>query len=152
MLSEQKQAVVGLIEQALAGMGVNGVAVVLERPKSAEHGDLACNVAMQSAKALKKNPREVAAAIADALRINPAASGLIEAVEIAGPGFINLRLTAAAKQAVVREVLRHRELFGTNSDHAGERAMIEFVSANPTGPLHVGHARQAAIGDALAHL
>ncbi len=152
MLSEQKQAVVGLIEQALTGMGVTGVPVVLERPKAAEHGDLACNVALQSAKALKKNPREVATAIADALRINPAANGLIEAVEVAGPGFINIRIAATAKQAVVREVLRSRELFGSNSDHAGERAMIEFVSANPTGPLHLGHARQAAIGDALAHL
>lgn len=152
MLSDQKQAVAGLIEQALSGMGVTGVPVVLERPKVAEHGDLACNVALQSAKALKKNPREVATAIADALRINPAAAGLIEAVEVAGPGFINLRIATAAKQQVVREVLRNRECYGTNAGHAGERVMIEFVSANPTGPLHLGHARQAALGDALARL
>lgn len=152
MLSEQKQAVAGLIEQALTGMGVTGVPVVLERPKVAEHGDLACNVALQSAKALKKNPREVATAIADALRINPAAAGLIEAVEVAGPGFINLRIAPAAKQQVVREVLRNRECYGTNAGHAGERVMIEFVSANPTGPLHLGHARQAALGDALSRL
>ncbi len=84
--------------------------------------------------------------------MNPAAAGLIDAVEVAGPGFINLRLAPAAKQEVVRLALRERECFGTTSAHAGHRVMIEFVSANPTGPLHLGHARQAALGDALANL
>ena len=152
MLAEHKHKIVVLLEQALGGLGAPAVPVVLERPKVAEHGDLACNVALQSAKALKKNPREVATAIVDALRVNPAADGLIESAEVAGPGFINLRIAPAAKQQVVREVLRGREGYGTNAAHAGQQVMIEFVSANPTGPLHLGHARQAALGDAIARL
>jgi arginyl-tRNA synthetase len=144
--------VAALIEQALAALGIHGIAVQLERPKATEHGDLACTVAMQAARQLKKNPREIATAIADALRIHPGGQGLIAAVEVAGPGFINLRLAAAAKQAVVHEVLRSRDRFGTASDGGGRKVMVEFVSANPTGPLHVGHARQAALGDALANL
>jgi arginyl-tRNA synthetase len=116
------------------------------------HGDLACNVALQIAKPLKKNPREVAQSIAAALKANPAAKGLIDTVEVAGPGFINMRFTAAAKQAVVTEVLTQRETFGSTKEAAGRKVMVEFVSANPTGPLHLGHARQAALGDALANL
>jgi arginyl-tRNA synthetase len=152
MLLEHKQRLRSLIAQAAAGLGATDAAVTLERPKVAEHGDVATNVAMQIAKALKRNPREVATAIADALKINPGARGLIENVDIAGPGFINLRLTAQAKHEVVRHVLRERECFGTSSEHAGQKVMVEFVSANPTGPLHLGHARQAALGDALANL
>jgi arginyl-tRNA synthetase len=152
VLAQHKQQVADLIRQALAGIGAPAAAVELERPKVQAHGDLACNVALQVAKALKKNPREVATAIVDALRVNPAASGLIDSAELAGPGFINLRLAAGAKQAVVRQVLHERDGFGTAATHAGRRVMVEFVSANPTGPLHVGHARQAALGDALANL
>jgi arginyl-tRNA synthetase len=152
MLPEQKQRVIALVEQALAGLGVAGVQAQLERPKVPAHGDLACNVAMQVARSLKRNPREVAEAIADALKVNPAAAGLIDSVEIAGPGFINLRLAAAAKRSVVHAVLRERDCFGTSTAGGGHKVMVEFVSANPTGPLHVGHARQAAIGDALAAL
>ncbi len=152
MLMEQKRTITSLIEQSLAGLGVTGVAVVLERPKVEAHGDLACTVALQVARALKRNPREVATAIADALRVNPAGRGLIDAVEIAGPGFINLRIAAAAKQAIVHAVLREAKNFGTSTDGAGRKVMVEFVSANPTGPLHLGHARQAALGDALAAL
>ncbi len=152
MLPAHRAAVTSLIEQVLAALGIHGLAVQLERPKAAEHGDLACTVAMQAAKALKKSPREIATAIADALRIHPGGQGLIDSVEVAGPGFINVRLSAAAKCAVVHEVLRLRERFGTASDGAGRKVMVEFVSANPTGPLHVGHARQAALGDALANL
>ena len=152
MLIEHQQRVAALIGQALAGIGAADQPVALERPKVAAHGDLSCNVALQAAKALKKNPREVATAIADALKLNPAAQGLIDAVEVAGPGFINLRFAASAKHEVVRLALRERECFGTSSTHAGEKLMVEFVSANPTGPLHLGHARQAALGDALTHL
>ena len=152
MLIEHQQRVAALIGQALAGIGAADQPVALERPKVAAHGDLSCNVALQAAKALKKNPREVATAIADALKLNPAAQGLIDAVEVAGPGFINLRFAASAKHEVVRLALRERECFGTSSTHAGEKVMVEFVSANPTGPLHLGHARQAALGDALTHL
>jgi arginyl-tRNA synthetase len=152
LLPQHKHQITALIEQALAGIGAAGSPVVLERPKSDAHGDLACNVALQVAKSLKKNPREVALAIGEAVKLNPASQGLVEAVEIAGPGFINLRIAAAAKQQVVREVLRERQCFGTSSAHAGKKVMVEFVSANPTGPLHVGHARQGALGDALANL
>jgi arginyl-tRNA synthetase len=152
MLAEHKQKVVALIAQALSGLGAEPVPVLLERPKVAAHGDLACNVALQVARTLKKNPREVGQAIADALRVNPASAGLIESVEVAGPGFINLRLAAPAKLEVIHRVLRERDCFGTSSAHAGERVMLEFVSANPTGPLHLGHARQGALGDALAKL
>jgi len=152
MLPDQKQRVIALIEQALSGLGITGVAVVLERPKVEAHGDIACTVALQVAKHLKKNPREVAAAIVDALRVNPGGRDLIESVEIAGPGFINLRIAATARQSVVHAVLRERDCFGTSTAGGGHKVMIEFVSANPTGPLHLGHARQAAIGDALAAL
>jgi arginyl-tRNA synthetase len=152
MLPQQRQTVAALIEQALAGLGITGVPVVLERPKVEAHGDLACTVALQAAKGLKKNPREVATAIVDALRVNPGGRGLIDAVEIAGPGFINLRIAPAARQAVVHAVLRERDCFGTSTAGGGHKVMVEFVSANPTGPLHLGHARQAAIGDTLAAL
>ncbi|HTN48056.1 MAG TPA: arginine--tRNA ligase [Burkholderiaceae bacterium] len=152
MLPQQKHRIAELIEQALGGLGISGVPVVLERPKVESHGDAACNVAMQVAKSLRRNPREIGQAIADALKVNPAAAGLIDTAEVAGPGFINLRLTAAARQEVVRLALREHDCFGTQSIHAGERVMVEFVSANPTGPLHLGHARQAALGDALANL
>jgi len=152
MLPEQKQRVIALFEQALGGLGVAGVPVLLERPKVAAHGDVACNVAMQVARTMKRNPRQIAQAIADALRVNPAAAGLIDSVEVAGPGFINLRIAPAAKQEAVRAALRERDCFGTSTVGGGRKVMVEFVSANPTGPLHVGHARQAAIGDALAAL
>ncbi len=127
-------------------------AITLERPKVAAHGDVACNAAMQLAKPLKKNPRELAQSIVDALMAQPDARGLVESAEIAGPGFINLRLTTSAKQAVVAAVLDQGSAFGRGTREAGKHAMIEFVSANPTGPLHVGHGRQAALGDALANV
>ena len=152
MLTQQKLQVIALLRQALAGLGVADANVVLERPKVEAHGDVATNVALQIAKGLKRNPRDVATAIVDALKVNPAASGLIESAEVAGPGFINLRIAPAAKLDVVRMALRERDCYGTSSAHAGHRVMVEFVSANPTGPLHLGHARQAALGDALANL
>ena len=152
MLAQQKLQVIALLRQALAGLGVAEANIVLERPKVDAHGDVATNVALQIAKGLKKNPRDVATAIVDALKINPAAAGLIAAAEVAGPGFINLRIAPEAKREVVRQAVRERDCFGTASAHAGHRVLVEFVSANPTGPLHLGHARQAALGDALANL
>ncbi|MEK6350993.1 MAG: arginine--tRNA ligase, partial [Burkholderia sp.] len=124
-------------------------AITLERPKSAAHGDVACNVAMQLAKPLGTNPRQLAEKIVAAIGTHPAAAGLVEAAEIAGPGFINLRLSAASKQAVIGAVFAEREAFGRSARDAGRRVLLEFVSANPTGPLHVGHGRQAALGDVL---
>ncbi|MFM9915029.1 MAG: arginine--tRNA ligase [Rhizobacter sp.] len=122
-----------------------------ESPKLAAHGDLACTSAMQLAKPLKKNPREVAQALIAALERHPAVRRHVESFEIAGPGFINLRLHASARQAVVREVLAAGACFGRQAPNA-QHVLVEFVSANPTGPLHVGHGRQAALGDAICNL
>jgi len=122
-----------------------------ESPKQAAHGDLACTAAMPLAKTLKKNPREVASLLQQALNRQPAVRRWVERIEIAGPGFINLRLTAAAKQALVAEVLADGERFGRQPPQP-DKLLVEFVSANPTGPLHVGHARQAALGDAICNL
>ncbi|MFM0738300.1 arginine--tRNA ligase [Paraburkholderia xenovorans] len=126
--------------------------ITLERPKVAAHGDVACNVAMQLAKPLRANPRQLAQQIVDALLAQPGARGLVEAAEVAGPGFINLRLAAAAKQAVIAAVFAEQDTFGRSQRDAGKHVLIEFVSANPTGPLHVGHGRQAALGDALSNV
>jgi len=124
------------------------LSVELERPKQASHGDFACNVAMQLAKALKRNPREVAQAIVASLP----ASDLVEKTEIAGPGFINVFLKAAAWQNVALQALKAGEQFGRGDLGQGEKIQIEFVSANPTGPLHVGHGRGAAFGASLANV
>jgi arginyl-tRNA synthetase len=124
-----------------------------ESPRVAAHGDLACTAAMQLAKPLRKNPREVAQALVDALNRQDAVQRLVSAMEIAGPGFINLRLNAAAKQAVVTEVLTGGEHFGRQAPTTTPtKVLVEFVSANPTGPLHLGHARQAALGDGICNL
>jgi arginyl-tRNA synthetase len=126
----------------------------LERPKAADHGDIACNIALQLSKAWKLNPKELAQALVERLEQQPSYSDLIASCEIAGPGFINFRLSNSAKTSVVQEVLTAGPQFGqlTPKDAPVSSAMIEFVSANPTGPLHVGHGRQAALGDALANL
>jgi arginyl-tRNA synthetase len=126
----------------------------LERPKAVDHGDVACNIALQLSKAWKLNPRELAQALVERLEQEPSYSDLIASCEIAGPGFINFRLSNAAKTSVVQEVLTAGSQFGqlAPEDAPVSSAMIEFVSANPTGPLHVGHGRQAALGDALANL
>jgi arginyl-tRNA synthetase len=142
---------------ALATQGASEAAfvepsIVLERPKVAAHGDVASNVAMQLAKPLRANPRQLAQQIVDAVLANPAAKGLVDGAEVAGPGFINLRLAATAKQAVVPAVLAEGADYGHSTREAGKRVLIEFVSANPTGPLHVGHGRQATLGDALSNL
>jgi arginyl-tRNA synthetase len=123
-------------------------AVAVDRPKQAAHGDFATNVALTLARSAKRKPRELAEALVAALPD----SSLVEKSEIAGAGFINLFLRPSARQAVVRRVLEERGRFGRNDARRGERVMVEFVSANPTGPLHVGHGRQAALGDAIASL
>jgi arginyl-tRNA synthetase len=127
-------------------------AITLERPKVAAHGDVACNVAMQLAKPLRANPRQLAQQIVDAVLAHPQAPGLVQSAEVAGPGFINLRLAPAAKQAVIGTVFAEKEAFGRSQRDAGKHVLVEFVSANPTGPLHVGHGRQAALGDALSNV
>jgi arginyl-tRNA synthetase len=127
------------------------VAPAFESPKQAAHGDLACTLAMQLAKPLKRNPRELAALLIEALQRQPAVQRWVERMDIAGPGFINLRLQAGAKQAIVSEVLKAGEQFGRQAPNH-QRVLVEFVSANPTGPLHLGHARQAALGDTICKL
>ncbi|MBX3659548.1 MAG: arginine--tRNA ligase [Ramlibacter sp.] len=128
-----------------------GDRAAFESPKVAAHGDFACTAAMQLAKPLKQNPRQVAEQLRTALLATPACERWVEAIEIAGPGFINIRLKPEAKQQVVREVLSAGERFGFQPSR-GQKMMVEFVSANPTGPLHVGHGRQAALGDAICNL
>jgi arginyl-tRNA synthetase len=123
-------------------------AVLLERPKQAQHGDYATTVALQLAKPLRANPREVATRIVAALEPSP----WVESTEIAGAGFINIHLTRIARQATIREIHARGPQFGTGTAGRKRRVMVEFVSANPTGPLHVGHGRQAALGDALANV
>jgi arginyl-tRNA synthetase len=136
------------LEQLSPGAGAKAA---FELPKVAAHGDLACTAAMQLAKPLKKNPRQVAEGLRESLLASPAFQRWVDAVEIAGPGFLNIRLKNAAKQEVVREVLATGAGFGQQPLH-GRRVLVEFVSANPTGPLHVGHGRQAALGDAICNL
>ncbi len=136
------------LEQLLPGSADKAA---FESPKAAAHGDLACTAAMQLSKPLKRNPREVAEALKAALLATDAFARWVDAIEIAGPGFINIRLKPVAKQQVVREVLAAGECFGHKAA-AGRRVLVEFVSANPTGPLHVGHGRQAALGDAICNL
>jgi arginyl-tRNA synthetase len=122
--------------------------IVLERPRQAEHGDYACNVALQLAKALKRAPREIAARLAAALPVSP----YVEKTEIAGAGFINVFLKRSFKQQVVNRVLEAGERYGTGSLGQRRKIQVEFVSANPTGPLHVGHGRGAAYGASLANV
>ncbi|MEP7180890.1 MAG: arginine--tRNA ligase [Betaproteobacteria bacterium] len=125
-----------------------GAPIVVDRPKLSAHGDYATNVAMQHAKAHKRSPREFAQALVAALPPSP----LVARTEIAGAGFINIFVTPAARQATVARIVVERGDYGRSDARRGERVMIEFVSANPTGPLHVGHGRQAALGDAIAML
>ncbi|MEB0029581.1 arginine--tRNA ligase [Undibacterium sp. RTI2.1] len=153
MLAQQKQEISKLFQLAVQPLLVGSDLtpnIVLERPRDASHGDIACNIAMQIAKPLKKNPRELAQAIVAAIMAQ--SSSLIAAAEIAGPGFINIRLTDAAKQAIAKTVLEQTADFGKSDQGAGKKVIIEFVSANPTGPLHVGHGRQGALGDAMSAL
>ncbi|MGO3235899.1 MAG: arginine--tRNA ligase [Canibacter sp.] len=119
-----------------------------ERPKNREHGDWASNVAMKYAKRLGLNPRELATEVAD--KISQVEG--VDKAEIAGPGFINITLNTAAAGEIARTIVEAGQSYGRNSDLAGEIINLEFVSANPTGPLHLGHTRWAALGDSLARL
>ncbi|HRW72252.1 arginine--tRNA ligase [Ottowia sp.] len=141
-------ALAGELKKLAPGAGDKAA---FESPKQAAHGDLACTAAMQLAKTLKTNPRALGEQLKAALEATPAFGRWVDAIELAGPGFLNIRLKPAAKQQVVREVLQEQARYGSQPDR-GEKMMVEFVSANPTGPLHVGHGRQAALGDAICHL
>ena len=130
--------------------GASGVQVAVDRPRDAAHGDYATNVALVLAKPARRNPRELAAMIGVALE--SALPDLIDTPQVAGPGFLNVRLKVSARQRIVAAVLSETDRYGRSDARAGERVVVEFVSANPTGPLHVGHGRQAALGDAIATL
>ncbi|MGH6637821.1 MAG: arginine--tRNA ligase [Polaromonas sp.] len=152
MLSIKKDLLAALadgLEELSPGAGDKAA---FESPKVAAHGDFACTAAMQLAKSLKENPRQVAENLRAIVLRAPAFERWVDAVEIAGPGFINVRLKPAAKQETVREVLQAGAHYGTQPADSQRRMIVEFVSANPTGPLHVGHGRQAALGDAICNL
>ncbi|MDB5870927.1 MAG: argS [Ramlibacter sp.] len=136
------------LERLLPGAGDKAA---FESPKAAAHGDLACTAAMQLAKPLKQNPRQVAESLRAALLEAQPFRRWVEAIDIAGPGFLNIKLKPEAKQQVIKEVLASGSAFGAQPASA-RRMMVEFVSANPTGPLHLGHGRQAALGDAMCNL
>ncbi|HQS56931.1 MAG: arginine--tRNA ligase [Gallionellales bacterium 35-53-114] len=149
--SNFKTHLAGLFKQALCKVApelADSLLVVLDRPKQAQHGDYACNLAMQLAKPLRRSPRDIAQALIAALPV----SEVIGKVEIAGAGFINVFITTAAKQSVVQGVLQQGEEYGRIDLGEGRKLQVEFVSANPTGPLHVGHGRGAAVGDCLCRL
>ncbi len=137
------------LEITLAEMGVAGVEVSLERPRDPDHGDWATNLALTLASRLKRNPREIAQEIVD--RFDTVGAG-VESVEIAGPGFLNFRLSSGAVAGAIPQILAEDQDFGRSLAGAGRPFMVEFVSANPTGPLHLGHGRQAALGDAISSL
>ena len=120
----------------------------LERPKQGRHGDYSSNIALQLARTLKRNPRELAASLVAALGESP----WVERAEVAGAGFINIFLSGPARRAVVTRILEQGNAYGRSATPNSTKVMVEFISANPTGPLHVGHGRAAAVGDALARL
>src|SRR5688572_3166552 len=150
-----KAQVVALLREALAQVAPDArdAEIVLERPRDAAHGDIACNIALQLGKRLRKNPRELASSLVAAVRALPGfASSAVADVEVAGPGFINLRLASRTKLSILSHALAEGARFGHSHARPAEKVQVEFVSANPTGPLHVGHGRQAALGDAIAAL
>jgi arginyl-tRNA synthetase len=146
--NELLAALAASLEKLLPGAGAKAA---FESPKVAAHGDFATTAAMQLAKPLKQNPRQLAENLRTDLLAQAAFAQWVDAIDIAGPGFINIRLKPAAKQQVVRAVLVQGAQFGQQPGN-GQRILVEFVSANPTGPLHVGHGRQAALGDAICNL
>ncbi|WP_314646796.1 arginine--tRNA ligase [uncultured Microbacterium sp.] len=129
-------------------LGLTASDIVLERPRNRDHGDWASNIAMRLAKPLGVNPRELAQQIADGLL---SVEGIASA-EVAGPGFLNIRLEAAAAGALAKTIVDAGPAYGTNTSQQGVSVNLEFVSANPTGPLHIAHTRWAALGDAIVRL
>jgi len=146
--NELLEALAATLEKLSPGAGAKAA---FESPKVAAHGDLATTAAMQLAKPLKLNPRQLAETLRTELLSQAPFARWVQDIDIAGPGFINIRLKPESKQQVVREVLAKGVQFGDQPSN-GQRILVEFVSANPTGPLHVGHGRQAALGDAICNL
>lgn len=150
MTFDPKSHLTELLGRALASVAPEQreAAILLERPKQASHGDFASNLAMQLAKTLKANPREIAQRLVHELPVSP----WVDKAEVAGAGFINFRLANAARTQVVGDVLSRGAGYGRSDLGGGRKLQVEFVSANPTGPLHVGHGRGAALGASLANL
>ncbi|WP_333795019.1 arginine--tRNA ligase [Hyphomicrobium sp.] len=138
----------GLEEKGVLPPGLDFGAVAVEQPRDAAHGDLACNAAMVLAKAARMKPRDIAEALAEALRSDPD----VVSAEVAGPGFLNLRMRDGFWHDVVAAILSEGARYGASRAGEGTRTNVEYVSANPTGPMHVGHCRGAVFGDALANL
>lgn len=135
---------------ALAKLNLQtGVEISFEKPKIDSHGDLSTNFALLAAKELKMKPRDISQKVVDALELD---SSLVEKCELAGPGFINFRFTGKYFISFVNDVLNKGESFGRSNDAAGKKTQVEFVSANPTGPLTVGHGRNAVFGDTIANV
>jgi arginyl-tRNA synthetase len=126
----------------------SSVDIHIERPKTLEHGDYSTNIALQLTKILKKNPREIAQLIIEKVGLDPS----IDRLEIAGPGFINFYLSSAGKSSIINSIISQSTNYGHNLTSKNQKLQVEFVSANPTGPLHIGHGRGAAIGDSLARI
>ncbi len=147
---DAKSAITELLAAALKSVAPESpaAAITLERPKQAQHGDFSCNVAMQLARTLRAKPRDIAQKLLAALPASP----LVEKAEIAGAGFINLFLAAAYKKSIVNQILNIGSGYGRSRSDAAKKIQIEFVSANPTGPLHVGHGRGAAYGACVANV
>src|SRR5215813_8124587 len=148
ILDKVRSANNALAAAGVLPQGIDQSRVVVEPPRDAAHGDMATNAAMVLAKDAGKKPRELADAISARLR----ADDLIEKVDVAGPGFINLTLKPAAWVDALRSILRAGAQYGRSSVGKGAKVNVEYVSANPTGPMHVGHCRGAVFGDALANL
>ena len=152
LFAEIRNAVVDALGRMIAEgalpSGLDLSAVAVEPPRDAAHGDMAVKAAMVLAKPAGKPPREIAEGLARELMADPRIAG----ADVAGPGFLNLRLSAALWQGVVRDVLAAGKGYGRSDIGGGNKVNVEFVSANPTGPMHVGHVRGAVVGDALSNL
>ena len=149
MTSDPKSALADALRKALEKEAPEHaqLPIVFERAKQPEHGDFACTIALQLAKPLRRNPRDLALSLSNAtVSLTPSIMELIDKPEVAGPGFINFRLKPEAKREVVRRVLADGPNYGRGNPEPPENIQVEFVSANPTGPLHVGHGRGAAYG------
>ena len=139
-----------LLQKALSGLDISELPEIqLESPKVAEHGDVSTNIAMLLAKPLRQNPRAIAQQLLDAMPLDPQ---VLEAIEIAGPGFINFRFAKEYVYQQLRAIIEEGSDFGKTASRKGQRIQIEFVSANPTGPLTVGHGRNAVLGDTITRL
>ena len=146
-----EEAIKAAIERAIASGALSGTApeaIKLDRPKDRDHGDYASSIALQLAKPAGMNPRDVAVIIAE--QLNGVSD--VSKVDIAGPGFINITLNRASQAALVETILNAKSDFGKGSSLSGVKINLEFISANPTGPLHLGHTRWAAVGDSLGRV